>query len=309
MFSTIKRNSRLALRASRGRAAAIVLICFAAAVFTRLVLYFVTSIFGPANPSDLAETLPGSRGEQLLQAMLATSPQRLVFLGVNGLIRLLALAPLRLGLLRWFRALVHGKSLPAGELFHFFERAAAYRAAVLYTVNLWVRSLLWALLFLLPPAAMLYASIRYLGGQEARAALTFGTFGVALSCALLFFAQLACVIFLNRYMLVGYLLCEDERRGVRQAFRLSVKYSATYRLPYFGFCLSFTGWVLLSIVTLGFGFLYTVPYLGTACAMYGRYVIEKNRYIEASGTREFSIEGADGPGAGHGAGKAPDTQA
>ena len=63
------------------------------------------------------------------------------------------------------------------------------------------------------------------------------------------------------YSMTFYILADDRSIGVRDAMRKSKKIMDGYKWKYFCLQLRFIGWALLSILTLGVGFLWLIPYM------------------------------------------------
>jgi uncharacterized membrane protein len=63
------------------------------------------------------------------------------------------------------------------------------------------------------------------------------------------------------YSQTFFILADDRSIGVRDAMRKSKKMMDGYKWKYFCLQLRFIGWALLSILTLGVGFLWLVPYI------------------------------------------------
>lgn len=285
LFSMLKRNSRIALRGSWGRGMLTLLIPAAGSALLHILLQLCEMTL-----------LPGPRQIPVIAALgqdAGNSPQeywpKLLLLGIFLALSCLLLAPLGLGVTRWRFQLVHGKSLPLSEVFHFFREWTGYGRAVWYSVSIHLRSFFWAALCLGLPGGTLLLSLLYLQNNETKAAMSLGGIALVLSAALLLLGVILCMICLNRYALAPYLLCEENCAGVGLAMKTSVSYTRGYRLSFFLYGLSFLGWLLLSVATLGLGALFTGPYMGTANAMYSRYVMEKNRYIPQQATREFKV--------------------
>ena len=290
LFSTLKRNSKLALKDNWGRAIFVLLIHLGVSALLSALLWVATNTFlQPVfqNPTMEPAGLP-------LFELFTAYQRRLILLCVFTLLGCLVLAPLQLGRLYWFRWLVHGKSLPLNEMFRFFESFRAFRRAVWYYLNLHARALVWGLAFYAIPCGVMVASVFTLQGGGERSTLMLATVGLTFSVALLLLASILFLAFLNRYILVAYLLCEDEELRVCQAIRTSIRYTRGYRFSFLLYGLTFLGWLLVSALTLGLGAIYTAPYLNTAYAMYSRYIIEKNRYIPPNATQEFIVEAAPG---------------
>lgn len=69
------------------------------------------------------------------------------------------------------------------------------------------------------------------------------------------------------FSMTFYLLADGET-GIRQTLTKSKNMMDGYKWDYFVFCLSFLGWVLLGIITLGIAYIYVIPYMNVANALY-----------------------------------------
>jgi uncharacterized membrane protein len=63
------------------------------------------------------------------------------------------------------------------------------------------------------------------------------------------------------YSQTFYILAEDKSIGAEEAIKKSLTMMDGYKMKYFVLGLSFIGWILLSILTLGIGFLWLIPYM------------------------------------------------
>ena len=79
------------------------------------------------------------------------------------------------------------------------------------------------------------------------------------------------------YSLVPYILKDYPELSVNQAINLSVKMMKGHKMRYFLLTLSFIGWGLLGILTLGIGYIWLTPYMYTTTAAF--YQDVKNEYI------------------------------
>ena len=79
------------------------------------------------------------------------------------------------------------------------------------------------------------------------------------------------------YSLVPYILKDYPELSVNQAIKLSVKMMKGHKMRCFLLDLSFIGWVLLGILTLGIGYIWLIPYIYTTMAAF--YQDVKNEYI------------------------------
>lgn len=79
------------------------------------------------------------------------------------------------------------------------------------------------------------------------------------------------------YTLVPYILKDYPELSVNQAIKLSVKMMKGHKMRCFLLSLSFIGWILLGILTLGIGYIWLIPYMYTTMAAF--YQDVKNEYI------------------------------
>jgi len=77
------------------------------------------------------------------------------------------------------------------------------------------------------------------------------------------------------YALTPYLMAEYPEMGANEAITLSKKMMKGYKEHLFYLYLSFIGWSLLSILTLGIGYLWLLPYMSVAEATFYREVSQK----------------------------------
>lgn len=288
LFSIIKRNSKLALRGSWGRAIIILLIMAGVSMLITAFTQIAVEMFAPrhffGNPTmERYDTIMELAGE------FRFSAAEWIIFGASAALSVLLVSPLSLGAARWYYNLVHGGNMPVTELFYYFERGRSYARAILYEINIGIRSMLWAVLFYLPPSAIFGIAVFFLSGNEelSRAGVMTATLGIFLSVALfllmtIFYAACVC-----RYALTPYLMAEDADLTVRKAIKLSVAYTKGFRFSMVWFVLSYTGWFLLLVFL--WPTLYVTPYYSTGIAMYSRFIIEKNRSATEV-TQEFSAE-------------------
>lgn len=73
------------------------------------------------------------------------------------------------------------------------------------------------------------------------------------------------------YSMTPYILTDNPMIGYERALKLSIAMTHGHKWRMFVLYLSFTGWVLLSILTLGIGFIFLSPYIhSTMAALYAK---------------------------------------
>lgn len=85
-----------------------------------------------------------------------------------------------------------------------------------------------------------------------------------------------------RYSLAPYLMAEHPEMGIREAVNMSKQLMSGHKCRLFSLNLSFIGWAILCIFTLGIGNLWLNPYMAAAKAAF---------YIERTGRGIPTVEG------------------
>lgn len=287
LFSILKRNSKLALRGSWGRAIIILLIVMGVSTLITVFTQIAASVFVTAPMLDDSTMAQYDTVWEFAEEFRLGTAEWIIF-GASVILSLLLMSPLSLGQARWYYNLVHGGSMPVTELFFYFETGRAYARSLLYEINIGIRSMLWMILFYAPPSAVFGVALFFLSGngELSRVGLMTATSGIFLSAVLFILATLFYAACVCRYALTPYLIAEDAELTVRKAIKLSVKYTKGFRFSILWFGLSYIGWFFLTAFI--FPVLYAVPYYSTGMAMYSRYIIEKNRNFVPDATQEFS---------------------
>jgi len=283
-YAVIKKNARVALKGRWGTATGVFALVFGVSVFLAGVeqmalRMFVASPFYGESTADYT---------YFLRAFFPAGPAEIIITGITLLLSLLILAPLLLGVTRWFYVLIQREDVVFSEIFHFFESLRRYCNSIWYAVQISARTFGWGIIFLSLPGSVMGICAYFLRienlDRQARAA---ASVGVMLAAGLLLLAALLYTVYIKKYTLAAYLLCESDDISVRQAFRTSIKYTKGYRSIKFMFSLSFIGWYLLSPLTLFLLLFFVIPYQSAGETVFARYLVEKNRYQEPQITREF----------------------
>ena len=82
------------------------------------------------------------------------------------------------------------------------------------------------------------------------------------------------VIFAIAVSMSFYILKDNPELGVIDVIKRSIQMMKGHKMEYFCLCLSFIGWIILGILTLGIGFMWIYPYICTADAHFYEYVKE-----------------------------------
>ncbi|HWP51084.1 MAG TPA: DUF975 family protein [Clostridia bacterium] len=263
----IKQNARRALQRHWSRAAAIALIalifCF---LFVALEM-LLSSLFGLSAYVD-----PFATPELFIDDMPNVTPVAMAVAFVVAVLYFLVLAPLTLGLMRWFFLLGDGKAEHTMAIFDYFLTAAQFWRVLWLKVCLFFKRLLWSVVFLAGPIVMIYfADIwRRKGDTDFESLLSLGLMlsGILLLVLLGTFL----LIWLMRYYLAEYALINDRNLTAREAIRRSVHLSHGRLTQLMVLELSLLGWRILDFLILPR--LFTLPYRYTVRGLYAHYLIE-----------------------------------
>lgn len=263
----IKQNARRALQRHWSRAAAIALValifCF---LFVTLEM-LLSAVFGLPAFVD-----PFATPELYIDDLPNVSPIAMSVTFLVAALYFLVLAPLSLGVMRWFFLLGDGKVEPTVTIFEYFLSAAQFWRVLWLQVCLFVRRLLWSALFLTGPLALIYLAglWQQKGDTDLESVLSLGLMLIGFSLLALLGAFL--MIWLMRYYLAEYALINDGNLTAREAIRQSISLSRGRMTQLLVLELSLVGWRILDFLILPR--LFTLPYRYTVKGLYAHYLIE-----------------------------------
>lgn len=100
-----------------------------------------------------------------------------------------------------------------------------------------------------------------------RTFLTYFLYGIAVAIGTLLFIVPGIILAIGLMMSI-YLIKDDKEICAMDALKKSWEMTKGHKMNLFMLGLSFIGWFILCILTLGIGFLFLVPYIDTAFAYY-----------------------------------------
>ena len=289
-YAVIKKNALAALKGRWPGAVGVAAFIAGVGVFLTVVENTLLQALLPSN-AGVGMGLALDYAD-FVRRFFVHSPVEPAIAGGFSLIALFLFTPLSLGLTRWFYLLIGGERPTFYDLFHFFERGRRYARAVGYTIQIGVRAGFWGILFFCLPSGLTIACVRLLRIEElGRQFRSAASIGVLFALCLFLLAGILYAIFLGRYSLTVYLLCESDMTTLNQAFRRSIRYTKGYLGTKFGFTLSYIGWYVLSALMLFLPLLWVTPYHMAGETVLARYLAEKNREPDMEGTKEFGGTG------------------
>ncbi len=196
-----------------------------------------------------------------------------------GVLLVLLLAPLALGLIRYFWRMIFGVREHPVAVFHYFSSPAQYRRAMGLTVHLGLRLLLFGALLFLPVLAVdLLSGIRLYDFLHIPVPL----WASNLSYLSVFFktiATMALFFIMLRYYSAPVLAVADEDMEIAEVVHMSTVLARGTVLDFLFLLLSFLGWLLLSVFFAPL--IFTLPYLIVAICVQVRFAVtEYNRRAE-----------------------------
>lgn len=194
-----------------------------------------------------------------------------VFVVVVNLLVVLIQLPLQYGFQTFFLKLIRDQNPPIQRLFDGFQM---FWKAVAVQLLQNLLPFLWALVFFLPGLGLMclliYLSPTFL--------ISYSQNPVAYWAVLLGVTAAIAVVVSFRYALAVYILHDNPDSRVMQVIRLSGKMMRGRKWKLFTLYLSFVGWAILCLLTLGIGYLFLVPYVQASVAAF----YEDLRRVEAA---------------------------
>lgn len=179
---------------------------------------------------------------------------------VNVLVVLIEL-PLQYGFQTFFLKLVRDQNPSIERLFDGFQ--IFWKAVAVQLVRN-LLPLLWALVFFLPGLGLMWL-LMYLSPSFL---ISYLQNPVAYWTILLGVTAAIAVVVSFRYALAVYILHDNPDSRTMQVIRLSSKMMRGRRWKLFMLYLSFIGWAILCLLTLGIGYLFLVPYIEASVAVF-----------------------------------------
>ena len=180
---------------------------------------------------------------------------------IGSLVNLILGGPFTLGSVIFFLTFVRGGQAELGMMFHGFKRfGTALGAYLLVAIFVW----LWMLLAMLPGiivGIILGVVIGEASGSRSPAVMIAVVFGAIPGVIVGTIKQLS-------YAQTLYLIADRWDLGALQAITASKELMVGHKGNLFFLGLRYSGWALLCILTLGIGFLWLGPYMGTGLARF-----------------------------------------
>lgn len=203
-----------------------------------------------------------------------------------------AISPLALGMLYYFRRLIWGSQDSILIVFKYFSSVAEYKRALHFTLLIFVRLIITALIVFSPCILVwilsndaLYEALGFSLPIWASNLWTLNSVIAIISGLLLVFVML-------KFYLAPFIFVANDDIDPAEAVNMSSIISKRTGGDFFGLVLSFAGWILLSLFIAPM--IFTLPYFVTSYCVHCRFAITAyNRDVEhfnASGTPSYSTD-------------------
>lgn len=209
----------------------------------------------------------------LLNVMYVLSIAVLSFLNVLipiiGYIALMVLTvPLAYGYLKNLLRLKRKETDNAFEFFRYtfndFARAWCVTGRIL--LKLIVPLIIVGISLIAIVILAVFVAMSAIAGNES--ALVVSSFGYLIVMVALFIGYIWLIVRGLLCVLSTYIAIDNPQMSAKETVDLSVKLMKGNRLKYIFLSLSFIGWMILSILTLGIGFIFLFPYMSVAMAFF-----------------------------------------
>ncbi len=268
-FSEIKRAARSSLKHRWPEAITVSVVLIATSFLNTYMQYILMSLFKvkqvwtPFSPTELP-----------LYNQVASVSITLF----SAVFSFLVLFPLVFGVMRWFWLITGGGSASVGDIFYYFASAKIYFKSLMLSLRLYLRLIIGAVVCFLP----------YIIAGVLTSPYLYDRLGVSMPMVMdsfsplvkhfRFFGVLAFLMWISIYLLCYTVVFSESELSVGKIIRRTAKVTKGFRFNTVGFVLSFSGWLLLSVLAVPF--IFVLPYLLASLAVYGREVYRSSRNSE-----------------------------
>lgn len=258
---------RQALNSLSGRWGTAILVCFIYGIILKLVSYTV-NINSGANYLGNINSIVNSYADSYQMGNLSSGSG--VVLKLGQLVNLIVGGPLLYGLSYFFLSFVRQTGGKVEDLFSGFKR---FGKTFLLNLILGIFKILWAMLVFIPTtiiAVIIFLpGIMYYQGYADYESMVAVIIGSAFFVLIVFsIAGIIYSIIVFRYELAFYVANDNEEYEVMACINESKDMMKGFKLKLFLLYLSFIGWGILSIITIGIGFLWLTPYINASKAVF-----------------------------------------
>ena len=208
-------------------------------------------------------------------AQLPHPPLTFIINSVVTVFRLVLLAPLVLGIVKWFFRRAQGEEISVSVLFEYYSSGEQFVRALAFLAHGLVRVLAWGCVSFLPGGLCLAAA-----AYQRRSFAHYEAAGVLepLGLVLLGLGFLLFIPMMLRLFLAPFLFVEDSSLSAGMCFRLSAQKMRFFRGHLFSLICSFLGWLVLCLFS--FPLLYVFPYFAAALSNSAKWILFENHRAE-----------------------------
>ena len=269
----IKLDARRALSGNWGKAVASTMLLGSICAFFYLLGKFFMKVLESTDTIDLLHVSAELRSGSYLSEILALF---LILFEITAIF--LIIAPIFLGILRWYSrtVLYGGEEITA--IFYYFSKPKLFFNSLLLILNLVCRLVFWGLICLIPGGLVTGIPLYIISLNPQGQHILFSKVCVFAGIALILAGMILFFLIATRYSLACYLMADNDSLSPTRCIRLSDQYTLKCRGEIFRFLFSFLPLWLLCIFL--FPTFFILPYFLMAFSIYARYLIEQNEKQE-----------------------------
>lgn len=265
----IKENALCSLKSHWGRAIGILFFVMGITVVFWMLEYLFSLLTRMTSPAEAMLTLDLWGGQLHISSSMAVITA--TFLVVSFAV----LSPLQLGVKKWYCGQISGESPPILTILDYFYNWKKLFSAILLRLSVWIRRVLWGVLFAIPSVLLGAVLLRIQWPLYGMQALLFIALSVLLVAVTVLMGVLWYFVTL-RYYLADYIFVMQEGTSVRKAVKDSVKIMKGSKRVLFGLQLSLLPWYLTTVFLIPV--IFVTPYYSASMAIFAKVRLEGYAY-------------------------------
>ncbi len=207
-----------------------------------------------------------------ISAILSIVAGNVVFYVVFAALVFFAVSPLVIGLIRFFWRLNFGQKDNPIDIFYYFATKDSYLKALHLVFAITIRTVICFLVFSIPVFALRLITGTWIY-NVLNVSIPIWTANLSnLISFIRFISITATLVYVFKFYLAPMLFVADEDMEVAEALHLSTVISRRTMLDFVFLIFSFSGWILLSVLTLPL--IITLPYMIVSYLIHGSYAVD-----------------------------------
>lgn len=195
--------------------------------------------------------------------------------GLVFILNLLLTGAITYGLSRFSLNLIREKNPKIEDIFSGFKQ---YGKTFLINLLLSIFKFLWSLLWLIPAIIVVVLLLAgYASDMQIKEGIVLAS---VIAAIVIIAAAISLQIFLARYSMAYYIYNDNNEIDAMDSLKKSIELMDGYKIKYFLLNLSFIGWGILSVLTIGIGLLFLFPYIRASEAKFYQEISNNENPVE-----------------------------